>query len=192
MPHQQQDYLTYVALPGRFCQYFSAVCIMMTSSNGNIFHVTGYLSGEFTGHRCFFPHNGQWHGALMLSLICALDKRLSKHSRGWWIETPVRSLWRHCNDYVWRLDTQPSRSDYWPTADSIDSVLRTLGWGTDMVHRDAYFSIKNNSIGRWKPVKISVLNIPVSSSNCMNCVYVDCGITSMKYSIIPTNLAGSF
>ena len=26
-------------------------CIMMTSSNGNIFRVTGPLCGEFTGHR---------------------------------------------------------------------------------------------------------------------------------------------
>ena len=34
---------------------------MMTSSNGNIFRVTGPLCGEFTGHR----------GALMFSLICA-------------------------------------------------------------------------------------------------------------------------
>ena len=25
--------------------------VMMTSSNGNIFHVTGHLCGEFTGHR---------------------------------------------------------------------------------------------------------------------------------------------
>ena len=31
---------------------------MMTSSNGNIFRVTG-------------PHKGQWRGALMFSLICA-------------------------------------------------------------------------------------------------------------------------
>ena len=36
---------------------------MMTSSNGNIFRVTGHLCGEFTGHR--------WRGALMFSLICA-------------------------------------------------------------------------------------------------------------------------
>ena len=28
-----------------------------------------------------------------------LDKRLSKHSWGWWFETPSRPLWRHCN--VW-------------------------------------------------------------------------------------------
>ena len=44
-----------------------------------------------------FPHKGQWCGALMFSLICALNKRLSKQSRGWWFETPSCSLWRHCN-----------------------------------------------------------------------------------------------
>ena len=27
-----------------------------------------------------------------------LDKRLSKQSRCWWFETPLRSLWRHCNE----------------------------------------------------------------------------------------------
>ena len=43
------------------------------------------------------PHKGQWRGALMFSWICALNKRLSKQSRGWWYETPSRSLWRHCN-----------------------------------------------------------------------------------------------
>ena len=41
---------------------------MMTSSNGNIFRVTGHLCGEFTGHNS--PHKGQWHGALMFSFIC--------------------------------------------------------------------------------------------------------------------------
>ena len=43
------------------------------------------------------PHKGQWRGALMFSLTCALNKRLSKQSWGWWFETPTRSLWRHCN-----------------------------------------------------------------------------------------------
>ena len=46
------------------------------------------------------PHKGQWHGALMFSLICALNKRLSKQPRGWWFETPSRWLWRHCNDQL--------------------------------------------------------------------------------------------
>ena len=69
-------------------------CIMMTSSNGNIFRVTGPLCGEFTAHS---PHKGQGRGALLFSLICALNKQLSKQSWGWWFETPSHSLWRHCN-----------------------------------------------------------------------------------------------
>ena len=36
----------------------------MTSSNGNIFRVTGHLSPVNS------PHKGQWYGALMFSLIC--------------------------------------------------------------------------------------------------------------------------
>ena len=51
---------------------------MMTSSNGNIFHVTDYLRGEFTIHFMVkirspvnSPYKGQWRGALMFSLICA-------------------------------------------------------------------------------------------------------------------------
>ena len=43
------------------------------------------------------PHKGQWRGALMISLICALNKRLSKQSRSWRFETSSRPLWRHCN-----------------------------------------------------------------------------------------------
>ena len=44
--------------------------IMMTSSNGNIFRITGHLCGEFTGHRWIPRSNGQWLGTLMFSLIC--------------------------------------------------------------------------------------------------------------------------
>ena len=40
---------------------------MMTSLNGKIFRVTGHW--EFTGPR-WIPRKGQWHGALMFSLIC--------------------------------------------------------------------------------------------------------------------------
>ena len=58
-------------------------------------------------------HTGQWRGALMFSLICVLNKRLSKRSWGWWFETPPRSLWRHCNDTV----------DHWS-----DFALTKKGW----------------------------------------------------------------
>ena len=43
------------------------------------------------------PHKGQWRGALMFSLICALNKRLRKQSWGWWFTTPSCPLWRHCS-----------------------------------------------------------------------------------------------
>ena len=45
-------------------------------------------------------HKGQWREALMFSLICALNKRLSKHAWGWWLGTPSGPLWRHCNVVV--------------------------------------------------------------------------------------------
>ena len=46
---------------------------VMTSSNENIFRVTGHLCGEFTGP-VNSPHKGQWRGALMFSLICTRIK----------------------------------------------------------------------------------------------------------------------
>ena len=57
---------------------------MMTSSNGNIFRVTGH-------------NKGQWHRAFIVYLFWALNIRLSKQSRGWWFETPSRPSWRHCH-----------------------------------------------------------------------------------------------
>ena len=39
------------------------------------------------------PHNGQWRGALMFSLICTwID------GWGWWFETLSHPLWRHSNE----------------------------------------------------------------------------------------------
>ena len=43
---------------------------MMTSSNGNIFRVTGPVCGEFTGSR-WIPHTKSSDAELMFSLICA-------------------------------------------------------------------------------------------------------------------------
>ena len=71
--------------------------IMMTSSNGNIFRVTGHLCGEFTGPR-WIPRTKASDAELWCFLWSAFDKRLSKQSRGWWFETPCRSLWRQSND----------------------------------------------------------------------------------------------
>ena len=69
---------------------------MMTSSNGNIFRVTGPLCGEFTGHRGI-PRTKASDAELWCFLDLRLNKRLNKQSWGRWSETPSRPLWRHCN-----------------------------------------------------------------------------------------------
>ena len=72
---------------------------MMTSSNGNIFRVTGHFMQGIHRSPVNSPHKGQWRGALMFSLIYALNKQLSKQSWGWWFET-LPHPWRHCNGHL--------------------------------------------------------------------------------------------
>ena len=69
----------------------------MTSSNGNIFRVTGPLCGEFTGPG-EFPAQRPVTRSFDVFFDLSLNKRLSKQSWGWWFETPSGSLWHHCND----------------------------------------------------------------------------------------------
>ena len=71
---------------------------MMTSSNGNIFRVTGILCGEFTGPG-EFPAQRPVTRSFDAYFDLRLNKRLSKQSWGWWSETPSSSLWRHRNIY---------------------------------------------------------------------------------------------
>ena len=69
------------------------LCVsMMTSSNGKHFRVTGSLWIPHTGE---FPTQRSMTQSFDVSLICTLNKRLSKQSWGWWFETPSRPLWWH-------------------------------------------------------------------------------------------------
>ena len=76
---------------------------MMTSSNGNMFRVTGFCAGnspatagnspvtsEFSSHR---PVTRSFDVFFDLRL----NRQLSKQSSCRWFETLSRSLWRHCN-----------------------------------------------------------------------------------------------
>ena len=67
--------------------------VMMTSSNRNIFRVTGHLCREFTGLR-WIPRTKASDAELW---YLGLNKQLSKQSRGWWFETLSCPLWRQCN-----------------------------------------------------------------------------------------------
>ena len=76
--------------------------VMMTSSNGKIFRVTGLLCGEFT-FTGEFPSQRTVMQSFNVFFDLRLNKRLSKQSWGWWFEMPSRSLWRHCNgnNHTW-------------------------------------------------------------------------------------------
>ena len=69
---------------------------MMTSSNGNIFRVTGHLCGKFNGPRWIFRTKAS-DAELWCFFDLRLNKRLSKQPWGWWFETPSCPLWHHCN-----------------------------------------------------------------------------------------------
>ena len=70
---------------------------MMRSLNGNIFRVIGPFCGRIHRSPVNSPHKGQWRRAFHVFFDLRPYKRLNKHSRDWWFETPSRPLWRHCN-----------------------------------------------------------------------------------------------
>ena len=69
----------------------------MTSSNSNIFRVSGYLCVEFNGPSEFHPHRPVTR-SFDVFFDLRLIKRFSKHLLGRWSGTPSRSLLRHRND----------------------------------------------------------------------------------------------
>ena len=83
----------------------AGVKAMMTSSNGNIFRVTGPLCGEFTGPG-EFPAQRPVTRSFDVFFDLRLNKRLSKQPWGWWFETPSWSLWCHCNALPEPMGTQ--------------------------------------------------------------------------------------
>ena len=72
---------------------------IMTSSNGNIFRVTGSLCWEFTGPG-EFPAQRPVTRTFDVFFDLRPNKRLSKQWWGWWFETLSSPLWRHCNELL--------------------------------------------------------------------------------------------
>ena len=70
----------------------------LTSSNGNIFSVTGPCeeNPSLTGG---FPSQRPVTRSFDVSFDLRLNMRLYKQSKRRWFETPSRPLWHHCN--VW-------------------------------------------------------------------------------------------
>ena len=74
---------------------------MMTSSNGNIFSVTGHLCGEFTGE--FLAQRPATRN-FDVFFDLRLNGRFSQHWWGWWFETPSRLSYRHSNENSMPVD----------------------------------------------------------------------------------------
>ena len=68
----------------------------MTSSNGNVFRVTGPLWGESTEHR-WIPLTKTSDSGLWCFRWYAPEQTVGQQSKRRWFETPWRSLWRNCN-----------------------------------------------------------------------------------------------
>ena len=93
---------------------------MITSSNGNIFRVTCHLCGAgnspVPGE---FPTQRPVTRSFDVFFDLRLNKRLSKQSWGWWLETISRPLWRHRNG---TFENSLSKS-YWGTV-PVDGVIK--------------------------------------------------------------------
>ena len=76
---------------------WNAKCIMMTSSNGNIFRLTGPLSVENSPVASEFSTQRPVTRSFDIFCDLCLNKMFSKQPWGWWFETPSRPSWRHCN-----------------------------------------------------------------------------------------------
>ena len=112
---------------------------MVTSSNGNIFRVTGPLCRELTGPG-EFPAQRPVTRSLDVFFDLRLYKRLSKQSWGWWFQTPSFSLLRHCNGQYHYVNMSTAWVAYsphiisiMPKAPTSRLLLRIVGgdWAND-------------------------------------------------------------
>ena len=106
--------------------------LMMTSSNGNIFRVTGHLCGEISGHR-WIPHTKASDGSLVVFFDLRLNKRLNKQSWGWCFETLSRPLWRHSNVIIMTNVATKCWHVWWLHQMETFSALLTLSVGNPPV-----------------------------------------------------------
>ena len=77
-----------------------------------------------------FPSQRPVTRSFVVSLICALNKRSSKESWGWWFETPSRSLWRQCNVniFFYFLNTDVGTLFYTIYCNRFEHFAKLLSW----------------------------------------------------------------
>ena len=162
----------------------------MTSSNGNIFRVTGRLCGEFTGHR-WIPSTKASDAELLFSLICAwingwvnngeagdLRRHRSHYDVSvtvykWYLEAggdPDKWLMIHFALQKWVITHRTNGLSF------IQSALFSIRRSGDQVSFDQSLSINGN----WQPYK-----------NARTFVVL-CFVVVIQYSLIPGPLCLCF
>ena len=128
----------------------------MTSSNGNIFRVTGPLCGEFTGPG-EFPAQRQVTRSFDVFFDLCQDKHLSKQCWGWWFETPSCPLsWCHCIEtgLLSALDDSQCRhylNQCWLTVSCTPQIVMIIAHAMNFCERrDALSGLE--SCWNWVPI----------------------------------------
>ena len=84
------------------CHYFTwksnMTFYMVAPSNWSIFHITGPLWRESTGHQWIHLATSKYRG-LWCFLWCWFKQMVEQTVACRWFETPCWSLWRHCKDW---------------------------------------------------------------------------------------------
>ena len=128
----------------------------MTSSNGNIFRVTGHLRGEFPVNS---PHKGQWRGALMFSLICVwINDLINNREAG--------DLRRYRAHYDVIVIKQPWR--IWATTDTTDNYFSAfqVRISSGAKQADGIRFVYTGSLNHWGRVThICVSKLTISGSD---------------------------
>ena len=129
---------------------------MMTSSNGNIFRVTGPLCWEFTGPG-EFPTQRPVTRSFDVFFDLLPKKRLSKQSWGWWCETLSHPSRRHRND-TWTNEVMMS---FWKDGRTHETTTPVgVMWGINEHHEDV---IKWKHFPRYWPFVQGIHRSPASS-----------------------------
>ena len=137
--------------------------LMMTPSDVNIFPVTDRLWRESAGHR-WFPLIQASDTVLWCLLWSTSEHRFNKQSRRRGLQTPWRSLWRHCNDFFrsrkvalcWTLGV--IRTNYSASPD-IYTVFLFCFWAWLY-----FFQLIDQHEGRLETLsKFHVIYLPISS-----------------------------
>ena len=127
---------------------------MMTSSNGNIFRVTGIIVRGIHRWPVNSPRKGQWRGAVMFSLICALNK-------GWVNNREGGDFRRHRAHYDVNVMLENGRSKSAQFVATIQTQIFSENRYTSSLHWNSFIICQTST----KYYRLTILSNCISQSS---------------------------